>query len=175
MRHTGWGYPPPGDPRAFSPSPPKPFQGGGDAPLIGGADPRKLDFQRVSRDLQDGRFVLALEKALDFLFTRVGFVPRLLLRHDELAFETGVRPPAEALPIEVHGFGEKLIAVVGQTVDIDDADLDRPEPSAAGLVTQICRLIGRADENALARFDHLLAAVARAMALDGAGHERLEC
>jgi hypothetical protein len=44
--------PPPGGPYAFSPSPPQPFKGGDDAPLIGGADPGKLEMQCLSRDLQ---------------------------------------------------------------------------------------------------------------------------
>ena len=68
--------------------------------------------QSVSRNLQDGRFVLPLEKAFDLLFPRVGFVTGLLLRRDELALEAGVRPPAAALPVEMHGLGEKLIAVI---------------------------------------------------------------
>jgi hypothetical protein len=54
----------------------------------------------------------------DFLLPRVSLVSSLLLRRDELAFESGVRPPPIALPIEVHGFGEELIAVADQRLDV---------------------------------------------------------
>ena len=52
--------------------------------------------------------------------------------------------------------------------------LDRPEAAAAGLVAQVGVLVGGADEDALARLDHLLAAVARPVALDRAGDEGLQ-
>ena len=44
------------------------------------------------------------------------------------------------------------------------ADLDRPEAPSASFVPQIGVAIRGADENALARLDHFLAAVARAIA-----------
>jgi hypothetical protein len=74
----------------------------------------------------------------------------------------------------MHCFGEKLIPVADQSVNIDDTDLDRPEPPAASFVMEISRLVRRADENALPRFDYLLAAVPGAIAFDGAGNESLE-
>jgi hypothetical protein len=74
----------------------------------------------------------------------------------------------------MHGFSKKLIAVAGESVAIDAVDLDRPEPSAAGLVTEMCCFVRGADKNALTRFDYFLAAVAGAIAFDSASNESLE-
>ena len=77
-------------------------------------------------------------------------------------------------PITVHRFGKKLVAVRLQSIDINIAGLDRPEPAATGFVTQISFAIGGADEHALARLDYFHAAIARPVAFDRAGDESLE-
>ena len=99
-------HPPPGGSRALSSYPPQPFQCCCDAPLVRSPDPGKLDLQTVLGDIQNGRALFPNKKGPDLFLPRVGLVSRLLLRRDELAFECGVRPPAAALLIKMHGFSK---------------------------------------------------------------------
>jgi hypothetical protein len=50
----------------FSASPPQPFECCGNAALISGADPEKLDMQALPRDLQDGGVFFPLRKSWIF-------------------------------------------------------------------------------------------------------------
>src|SRR5580700_1148984 len=145
-----------------------------DAPLVGSPYLGKFNVQPISRDLHNGRALLTQKKARDWLLPSVNLVSRLLLRHDELTFESSLRPPAAACPVEMHGLCEKLIAVTDKGFDIDAADLDGPEAPPASFITEIRRFVGGADENASAWFDHLLASVAGAIALGVAGDEGFE-
>jgi hypothetical protein len=74
----------------------------------------------------------------------------------------------------VRGFGEELVSVAHQGLQIDVAGFDRPEAPPAGLVTQVGFLVCGADEEALPRLDHLHPSVAWPVALDGAGDERFQ-
>src|ERR1700733_2059157 len=80
------------------------------------------------------------------LLPGIGLVAGFLLRLDVLVFKLLIRPPFHSLSIQVHGFGEELIAVARECVGIDEAPFDGPEPPAAGLVAQIHRLVRCADE-----------------------------
>ena len=81
--------------------------------------------------------------------------PRFLLRRDELPLEVALRPPFLAGPECGHRLGKQLVPVTGQRIGIDGPHLQGPEAPAAGFVLQVTRLIGCADEQALARRDHL--------------------
>ena len=134
-----------------------------------------LSNSRASRAISPIRTVaLADEVFADLLFPDVRLVALLLLGLDVLALEILVRPPRLAFAEELDGLGEKLVAIAGKFVDLDGADLDRPEAPPAGLVAQVGGLVRGADEDALARLDHLLAAVARPVAFGRAGDEGLE-
>ena len=63
---------------------------------------------------------------------------------------------------------------VPSAFEVDVAGLDRPEPAAAGFVAQIGALVGGADEAALPRLDHFMAAVGRPIAFGLPGDESLE-
>src|SRR6266851_7600295 len=58
---------------AFAP-PADLLQGVGDAPLFGGADPRRVDDQRIARDLAHRHLGLRLQIRADVFFPRVGLV-----------------------------------------------------------------------------------------------------
>ena len=90
------------------------------------------------------------------------------------SLEVSIGPPLLAAVVEVHRFREELVAVRGQALDIDLADLHRPEASTASLVAQIGVLVGGADEDALARLCDLHAAIARPVPLDLSCDECLE-
>ena len=64
-----------------------------------------------------------------------------------------------------HGLGPELVAVAPQPVDVDRADLDRPEAPAAGLVAEVGVGVGGADEHALPR--EVLGAACRSSAGSG--------
>jgi len=68
-----------------------------------------------------------------------------------LALEYCIGPPLLAGAMAAHGLGNKLIAIVAQRVNIDPADLSRPEATPAGFVVQIGALVGRANEKTLPR------------------------
>ena len=89
-----------------------------------------------------------------------------------LRLEPRVRPPLLAGPGRRARPRRELVAVALRASRCRScADLDRPEAAAAGLVAQVGVLVGGADEDALARLDHLEPAVARPVALDRAGDE----
>src|SRR5262245_53381871 len=91
-----------------------------------------------------------------------------------LTLELPVRPPPLLMPIAFDGLGEELVAVVRERRNIDVSGLERPISAAAGLVAQIVVLVCGANEDALARLDHLLTAVARPVALGLTRDEALE-
>jgi hypothetical protein len=126
MRHARR-HPPPSGSRAFSSYPPQAFKRCCYAPLVRSPDPRKLDFQTVFGNFQNSRALFSRKEAPDFVLPRVGLASCVLLRRDELSFESSVWPPLGALSIKMHGLSKKLIAVSNESVDINYADLDRPE------------------------------------------------
>ena len=110
----------------------------------------------------------AVEITGDMLFPGVGFVPRVLLRHDTTPFEMGASPPGGPFAVGEQGFGEHLVAVARQAGDVDMSNSDGPEAAGAGLVPQIGRLVRGSDENNLPWLDDLLSAIGRALTVLGA-------
>src|SRR5262245_22379529 len=76
--------------------------------------------------------------------------------------------------IEVDGFGEQLVAIAAQGIEIDFAGLHWPEASIAGFVPEIARLVGRADERALPRLVHFVTSPWWSVAFDLAHEECFE-
>ena len=95
----------------------------------------------------------AVEVFADVLFPGIRLVALLLLGLDVLALELPIRPPWLAVPVELDGLGEELVAVAGKLSDIDAPGFHGPEAPAAGFVAQIGVLVRCADENALPRLD----------------------
>src|SRR5438094_388904 len=116
--------------------------------------------QCLTCDLPDCHLAHCVKVGGDGFFPGIHFVPRLLLRHDVLELEVLVRPPAHAFAVTNGSLGKELIAVPSQGIDINGTDFHWPETPSASFVTQIRAPVGCADENALARFDDLLSAVA---------------
>ena len=135
-----------------------------DAPLLGGtdaADGRKA--KRAESDLGNGRVRESIEIGPDRLFPRIGLIPRLLLRHDALALEILVRPPRNAVPIQLDGTSEQLIAITTRNASILMTLLTiGQKPAPAGLVAQIGILVGGANEDALPWLYDFLASIAGA-------------
>ena len=105
-----------------------------DAPLLGStdaADGRKA--KRAESDLGNGRLRQSIEIGPNRFFPRIGLIARFLLRHDALALEILVRPPGNAVQIELHGFGKQLIPIASQSVDVDRCADNWPEAAPAGL------------------------------------------
>jgi hypothetical protein len=53
------------------------------------------------------------------------------------AFEVFVRPPYGLLTIRLYRFGEYLIAVAAERVNVDTANFNGPKSAAAGLVPEV--------------------------------------
>jgi len=102
------------------------------------------------------------------LLPRIAFVTGVLFRLNKCAFEFLVGPPLYPGAITVDRFGKKLIAIYNQLLEVDRADLDRPESAPAGFVAQVRILVRGADKNTLTRFDDLFAAVTRSISFDRA-------
>src|SRR5262249_25487912 len=114
----------------------------------------------IPSNAEDRRMGFADEVIADGVFPGVGFKAGVLFGGDDLLFEVRAGPPGHAVLIVVHGLGEELVAVAGQSDDVDGADPDGPKPSSAGFVAEIGGFVGGADKDALPRLDHFLAAVA---------------
>src|SRR5262249_27686549 len=127
-----------------------------------------LVFQRADRDVQDGRslFMQALKIAPDHWLPSVRLEPRLLLGGNGALFEIAVWPPMHTGMIEVHGLGEDLVAVAAQGIDVDLVGHDRPEAPIPGLIPQVARLVGGADECTLPWRVYFLASPWRPIAFD---------
>jgi hypothetical protein len=91
------------------------------------------------------------DEALDLYFPGVGFEARFLFDANILALESFIRPPWLASPIGDRRFGEELIAIGCQGVDVDASDFDGPEAPAASVVAEIRRAIRRAEPRNLCR------------------------
>jgi hypothetical protein len=106
-------------------------------------------------DLHDrgSRIVQLAEKDPDWLFPSIGFVAHFLFGLDMFALKLFVRPPWDALSMEIDSFGKELIAIAFEGVEIDPPGFQRPEPPTAGFVAQIGVLIGRTDEDGLSRLE----------------------
>src|SRR4030088_1358747 len=74
----------------------------------------------------------------------------------------------------MHSLREELVAISRQLVDVDLAHLHRPEPPAAGLVSEIHVFVGGADEYTLPWFVNVEAAIAWTISFIGATDEALE-
>ena len=105
VRHASHrrGDPPPGTSRAFASCPALSFERRCDAALVRGPDPGEVDAQTVAGNLQNGGALFPDNETPDLILPSVGLVTQLLLRRDEFALECGIRPPAETLPVEMHG------------------------------------------------------------------------
>src|SRR6266851_4826785 len=169
----GW-VPPSRRHRTLAALPFKPLKRGSNPALLGHADLRRVDEQPFAGDFQDGHPLSPDQKPADFVFPSIGLVSRFLLRGDVLSLEIRVGPPLDTPAVELGRLGEELIPVTDQGIDIDGADLDRPEAPASGFVPQIGGLIGGSDEKALPRLNDLLPSIARPVPLDAAGYECLE-
>ena len=103
---------------------------GGPYAIVGGAAHRprltlfvgrRLDLvlERADEHLQQAHPGLAGEVVADDGFPRIAFIAGGLLGHGVFKLEFSIRPPSAAGAIEVHRFGEELVAVVVEAVDID--------------------------------------------------------
>src|SRR6266852_2927670 len=171
---TGWREPPAGRSGTFPAAPAQTLERRPYPPLICGADLGDFYSQAVAGDFQDGCSKSAGHEPGDFVFPGVGLVSRLLLRRDMNPFELCVRPPADRFAVKMDCFGEELVAVPHECVDVDMSDLDWPETPPAAFVSEISRLVRRSDEQALPRLEYFLVAVAWTVALDGPGDESLQ-
>ena len=133
-----------------------------------------LELQRADEHLQQAHPGFADEVIADDRFPRIAFIAGGLFGHGVFKLELAIRPPCATRAIEVNRFGEQLVAILSEAIDVDRSAFEWPETAAARFVAQICFLVGRADEHALPRFDHLQSAVARAIALGGAADETLQ-
>jgi len=147
------------------PLPAKLLERGTDAALLGGADAGRLDAEGLARNLAYQNLALSFEIDADVLLPRIGLVARRVLGHDVVALEILVWPPACARLESHHRFGEKLIPVARQRINIDDASPRRPEAASPSLVAQVCVAVGGADEDALPFFKYILATVTRSILL----------
>ena len=137
-------------PRLLLQLPSQLFERSGDAALIGSPDARGFDKQGFASDLPDCHPVLGADVGRNVFFPNVRLVSLRLLRHDVFTFKTLVRPSRHTMPIAIDGFGEKLVAVVRQAIDVDVSAFDRPEATASGFIAQITVAVC-----CVARIEHL--------------------
>lgn len=154
--------------------PAKPGQHTGDSALFGRSDLRVLKSQGAPGDIGDADAREGSDMRGYRFLPRVCLVSCFLFRLDVHALEVSIWPPFRAGAIGLDGLGEQLVAVVTQRLDIDRANLHRPESAPARLVAQIGRLVSCAYEQALARFDRFLSAVTWPISLHGSRYECLE-
>src|SRR5580693_4147546 len=110
----------------------------------------------------------------DGLDPRIVLASLLLLRSEELRLVGRRRPMPVARLEPDHGFREQLLAHLGEPFVVDRRAADWPEAAPACRVFDVGVLIGRADEHALARLDHVVAAERRSISLLAPGDESLE-
>lgn len=60
-----------------------------------------------------------MQVVADVFFPRIGFVARGLLGHDVLALKVFTGPPLLAVAVQLYGFGEELIAIGLERLDVD--------------------------------------------------------
>jgi hypothetical protein len=161
-------------PILVQPPPPKLLQHRGDAALIRSSDPWRFDSKCFASYFSDRHPRLHSKKRADSFFPKIGFVSLRLLRHDILPFEIFLGPPSHASLVTFDGFGEQLIAIAFQRLNIDIARLNRPEPSTAGLIPQVDCAVRRANKNALPRLDDFLSAETRPIPLRVTREKRFE-
>ena len=120
--------------------------------LICGSDAWCFHEERLACDAEDGNWLtlgMALslfEPFADGLFPGVGFVASVLLGLDVLCLERLVGPPLCALSVEMDGFGEELVTVADEGLDVDLPCVDGPEPAPAGFVAEVDGLVCCSDK-----------------------------
>jgi hypothetical protein len=114
---------------AFPSGPPEMLQRRRDPALLAGPEPGRVDVQGTG-DLADRDLGLANQVLGNLPLPRIRLVSVILLGLDLLGLEFLVRPPLRAIAEQVDRLSEQLVAVANQGLDIDDADLDWPEPPA---------------------------------------------
>jgi hypothetical protein len=115
---------------------------------------RPLRLWLVDAFLQDFRnrsAVFAFQPWSYHLLPGIRFVSSLLLIACKLHQVERVEPPNRARLEPCFGFRPQLVAVSGQTFDIDLTTHDRPETAPSGLIAQITAVVDSAGEHALAR------------------------
>src|SRR5262245_53785397 len=95
MRHR-FRYPPARLAITWPSTPPELLHRGGDAPLIGSANPCCFKMQGVARHLGNRDLGLAHQMVTNGFFPSIGLVTRCLLRRDDFLFKRFVRPPRVA-------------------------------------------------------------------------------
>src|SRR3954449_2283819 len=146
----------------------------GNPACVGSSNPLRFETERLHPDAANRYLLLRREEPGDCRFPGVRLKPGFLLGLDVLSLERLVGPPLLTEAIEMHGLREQLVSVLVQPVDVDGADLDRPEPAAAGLVAEIACLVCSANEDALPWLNHLETPKARPIALDLARNKGLQ-
>ncbi len=117
--------------------------------LLRGSDPTHVEAYRLAANVGDANPWSALDVRGDTLLPRVDLEPRLLLWTDMDTLELGIGPMGLTRSVQEHSLGKELVPASLKGLDVDAADLDRPEASSTCLVFEIARPIRRADKNTL--------------------------
>src|SRR5262245_23524702 len=93
-----------------------------------------LVLERADEHLQQAHAGLAGQILANNGFPWIALITGGLLWHGVFKLEVSIRPPHPARAVERDRFGEELVAVFGETIDVDRSAFERPEPAATGFV-----------------------------------------